>query len=69
MTDINADEIARHYGAMLDSLMMIERLQASEDDEEDTREVIERNKEHLKLMLGKPFWTDQDMTAIEAIVA
>jgi hypothetical protein len=33
---------------------------------EDWADTVARNKEHLKIMLAKDFWTTEDLTAIRA---
>ena len=40
---------------------------ASESDEEK-KDCVKRNVDHLEIMLAKDFWTDQDMTAVNAAV-
>jgi hypothetical protein len=30
---------------------------------------VDRNVEHLELMVAKDFWTDEDMTATEAAIS
>jgi len=59
--EITVEEIAQHYKACLDSLSVINDIDSDEDD-------ISRNVEHLKLMVAKEFWTDQDFTEINTAI-
>lgn len=61
------EEIAHHYAAMLDSVAVIESLETVKDPDETTLDIIDRNKSHLKAMLAKDYWTDQDFAAVEAV--
>jgi hypothetical protein len=61
-----AEEIARHYSAAMDSVNLINAGQPEGMTAEDWADTVARNKEHLKIMLAKDFWTTQDLTAIRA---
>ena len=74
MTDeITAEQIAQHYTAMGHSVDLINAIIAGEamadDDAADKQDCVDRNVEHLKIMKGKDFWTDEDMTAVDAAIA
>ena len=62
------EEIAYHYAVMLDPVAVIKNLQTEKDSDEAALDTIDRNKSHLKAMLAKGYWTDQDFTAVEAVV-
>jgi len=65
MKDLTQEEqIAQHYSAMLDSVTLIDSM----DSIEDEYGTIERNVEHLKIMLAKDFWTTEDLTVFENYV-
>ena len=63
-------DVVKTYDAAMDSvdlinLMYDENLTVDEDD----LDTIRRNKEHLEIMLGKDFWTeDQDLTPFQEAV-
>jgi len=57
-----------HYAAMLDSVRVIEALEAAGDKDDETRDMIQRNKAYLKVMLLRQDWADHDMTQIQAAV-
>jgi hypothetical protein len=61
-----AEEIARHYSAALDSVALINAGQPEGVDDADWADCLSRNKEHLKIMLAKDFWTDQDLSPLQA---
>jgi hypothetical protein len=61
-----AEEIARHYSAAMDSVNLINAGQPEGMTAEDWADTVARNKEHLKIMLAKDFWTTEDLTAIRA---
>ena len=67
-----AEQIAQHYTAMGNSVDLINALLAEKPEymsEQERADTIKRNVEHLELMVGKPFWTDEDMTAVNAAIA
>jgi len=64
----STEEIAQHYSAMLDSVNLINEIVASGDTDDESTDTIARNKEHLTLMLAKDFWTDEDMTPVNAVL-
>jgi len=65
MTDITAEEIARHYSAALDSVSLINVGQPEGMTDEDWADTVKRNKEHLKIMLAKDFWTTEDLAPLQ----
>ena len=69
MTEITAEEIARHYSAALDSVNLINGAKPEDMTDEDWADTVARNKEHLKIMLAKDFWTTEDLTPFENAVA
>jgi hypothetical protein len=64
-----AEEIARHYSAAMDSVNLINagKPEGMEDAEWD--DCVARNKEHLKIMLAKDFWTNEDLTPMSQAAA
>ena len=64
----SAEEIAQHYSAMGDSVDLINAGQPADMDDADWADTVARNKEHLEIMLAKDFWTNEDMTAVNAVI-
>ena len=66
--ELTAEEIARHYSAAMDSVNFINEINAGDHDErmtaEEKADALSRNKDHLKIMLAKDFWTNQDLTPL-----
>jgi hypothetical protein len=68
----STEEKAQHYKAMGDSIDLINemRTNAPEDmTDEEVADTISRNVEHLKIMVAKEWWGDEDMTAANAAIA
>jgi hypothetical protein len=66
---ITAEEIARHYSAAMDSVALINNGKPENTTDEEWADTVARNKEHLKIMLAKDFWTTEDLTPFENAVA
>jgi hypothetical protein len=73
MDEITSEQIAQNYSAMGDSVDLINAIIAGEtmadDDAADRQDCVDRNVEHLELMVAKDYWTDEDMTAVNAAIA
>ena len=74
MTDTpTAEEVLQHYTAMGHSVDLINAIIAgdamADDDAADKQDCVDRNVEHLEIMVAKDFWTDEDMTAVNAAIA
>jgi hypothetical protein len=72
MDEIAAEEIAQHYTAMGHSVDLINAIIAGDHDEDmnadERQDCVNRNVEHLEIMVAKDFWTDEDMTASNAAI-
>ena len=64
-----AEEIARHYSAALDSVNLINAGQPEGVEDADWADTVARNKEHLKIMLAKDFWTTENLTPLQQAAA
>ena len=60
-----AEEIQRHYSAAMDSVNLINAGQPEKMTDEDWADCLSRNKEHLKIMLAKTYWTTEDLTPLQ----
>jgi hypothetical protein len=67
--EINAERIAKHYSAMLDSVSLITSGKPSEMEDEVWDDILSRNIEHLNIMLEKDFWTSEDMAPVTNAIA
>jgi hypothetical protein len=61
-----AEEIARHLSAAMDSVNLINAGKPEDMADDEWTDTVARNKEHLKIMLDKPFWTTEDLTPLQA---
>ena len=73
MTDTpTTEEIAQHYTAMGHSVALITDVIAgnamADDDAADKQGCVDRNTQHLELMVAKDYWTTESMTATNAAV-
>ena len=60
-----AEEIAKHYSAAMDSVNLINAGQPEGITDEDWADCLSRNKEHLKIMIAKTFWTNENLTPLQ----
>jgi hypothetical protein len=60
-----AEEIAKHFSACMDSVHLINAGKPEGMTDADWADCLSRNKEHLKIMLAKDFWTTENMTPLE----
>jgi hypothetical protein len=63
--EITAEQIAKHYSAAMDSVNLINAGQPESMTDADWADCVSRNKEHLKIMLAKDFWTTEDLTPLQ----
>jgi len=69
ITTLTAEEIARHYSAAMDSVNLINGGKPESMEDADWADTVSRNKEHLKIMLAKDFWTNEDLGPLQAAAA
>ena len=62
-------QISKHYAACMDSVNLINGGKPEETTDEEWTATVERNKEHLRIMLAKDFWTNEDLTPLQQAVA
>ena len=71
--DVQTEEdIAQHYSAMQDSVNLIDEMRTNPPEDmtdEEVEDCISRNVEHLEIMVAKDYWTDEDMTEVNAAIA
>ena len=70
----STEEKAQHYKAMGDSVDLIYAVMSGEvmadETDEEKKDCVKRNVEHLKIMVAKEWWGDEDMQpSNEAIAA
>jgi len=73
MADVKTkEEIAQDYTAMGHSVALITDVIAgdamADDTAEDKQDCVDRNVEHLELMVAKDYWTNESMTAVNSAI-
>ena len=67
-----AEDIAQDFTAMGNSVNLINGIidgsQMADESAEDRQSAVDRNVEHLELMVAKDYWTTEDMTASNAAI-
>ena len=67
------DQIAQDYTAMGHSVDLINAIIAgdamADESAEDRQDCVDRNAQHLQLMVAKDDWGSEDMTAINAAIS
>ena len=70
MNEITAEQqIARHYAACMDSVNLINAGKPEKMEDAEWADCLSRNKEHLKIMLAKDFWTTEDLKPFADAIA
>ena len=62
---LTPEQIAQHYSAAMDSVNLINGGKPSMMTDAEWADCLSRNKEHLKIMLAKDFWTTEDLTPLQ----
>jgi hypothetical protein len=67
-----AEEIAQDYTAMGHSVDLINGIidgsKMADESAEDRQSCVDRNVEHLEIMVAKDYWTDESMTASNSAI-
>ena len=68
-----AEDIAQDYTAMGHSVELINGIidgsKMADEEAADRQSAVDRNVEHLELMVAKDYWTSEDMTAVNSAIA
>lgn len=62
---LTPEQIAAHYLAAMDSVNLINSGKPKGMDDAEWADCLERNKEHIRIMIAKDWWTDQDLTPLQ----
>ena len=65
MIDLTPEQIAQHYSAAMDSVNLINAGKPEGMSDEEWADCVARNREHLRIMLAKDFWTDEDLKPLQ----
>ena len=73
MEDRTAEQRAQDYTAMGHSVDLINAVidgsQMANADAEERQDCVDRNVQHLEIMVAKDDWGDEDMTAVNAAIS
>ena len=69
MEEITQEQIAQNYKAALDSVALINAGKPEKMEDSEWAACLARNKEHLRLMLAKDYWTTENLTPLRTASA
>jgi hypothetical protein len=61
MMELTQEEIAKHYSAAMDSVNLINGDKPEGMDDAEWADCVSRNKEHLRIMVAKDYWTSENL--------
>ena len=67
--EITSEKIAQNYTAMGHSVDLLNAGKPEGMEDDEWTATVSRNVEHLQLMVAKDYWTDENMTAVNAAIA
>jgi hypothetical protein len=59
-------EVQRSYNAAMDSVNLLNAGKPENMTDAEWTDTVARNKEHLKIMLAKDFWTNENLAPLQA---
>ena len=65
ITTPTAEQIAQHLSAAMDSVALIQAGQPEDMEDSEWADTLSRNQEHLRIMIAKDFWTNEDLTPLQ----
>jgi len=63
------EQIAQYYSAAMDCVNLINGSKPEDMTDAEWADCLTRNKEHLKIMLAKDYWTTEDLAPLQAAAA
>ena len=69
MENQTPEQIAQHYSAAMDSVNLINGGKLESMTDAEWADCLSRNKEHLKIMLAKDYWTNENLAPLQAASA
>jgi len=64
----NAEEIARHYSAAMDSVALLNAGKPEGMADEEWADCVARNVAHLEIMVAKEWMQDEDLAPLNAAI-
>ena len=66
--ELTPEQIAQNYSAAMDSVNLINAGKPEGMDDAEWADCLQRNVDHLKIMLAKDYWTTEDLTPLQQAV-
>jgi hypothetical protein len=66
---VTPEQVAKHYSAALDSVNLINGGKPDGMSDADWTACLSRNVAHLEIMVAKTYWTNEDLTPLNAAIA
>ena len=67
--EITAEQIAKHYSACMDSVNLINGGKPEMMSDAEWADCLQRNRDHLEIMIAKDFMQGQDLAPLIAAIA
>jgi len=61
-------QITQHYKALGESVALVNEILDCGDTDDESKDCVRRNVEHMEIMVTKDFWTTEDMTSVNQAV-
>ena len=61
---VTAEDIAQNYSAAMDSVDLINELMAQDSRTAEEQDTVDRNVDHLQIMVAKDYWTTEDLAPL-----
>jgi hypothetical protein len=68
METLTAEEIAQNYSAAGDSVTLVNQLVAIETLTDEQKDTVDRNVQHLEIMVAKDYWTSEDLSPFNSAI-
>lgn len=69
MNEITAEQIAKHLSAAMDSVNLINAGKPELMEDAEWADCLQRNRDHLEIMVAKDFMQGQDLAPLIAAIA
>jgi len=69
LDEFTAEEIQHKYDAAMDSVKLLNAGKPVAITQDEWADSVRRNVEHLKTMVGKDFWRDEDLMPLRDAIA
>jgi len=65
---ITTEQIAQNYSAAGDSVTLINQLVAIETLTDEQKDTVDRNVQHLEIMVAKDYWTSENLAPFNSAI-